>query len=55
MKLIFERGGALGFTKGMSPRVLVSIPSTAICWSVYQFFKEFLYRYRIGGVDIKGD
>jgi len=30
--------------KGLGPRVISIFPSTAICWSVYEFFKHFLYK-----------
>uniref|UniRef100_A0A1L8E0X7 Putative mitochondrial solute carrier protein n=1 Tax=Nyssomyia neivai TaxID=330878 RepID=A0A1L8E0X7_9DIPT len=39
MKKIYERAGPLGFFKGLMPRVLYSMPATAICWSTYEFFK----------------
>lgn len=29
----------MGFFKGLLPRVLYSMPATAICWSTYEFFK----------------
>lgn len=28
--------------QGLSARVLYQMPSTAICWSVYEFFKFFI-------------
>lgn len=34
--------GPLGFFKGLAPRVLYSMPATAICWSTYEFFKFIL-------------
>lgn len=34
--------GPLGFFRGLVPRVLYSMPATAICWSTYEFFKFFL-------------
>lgn len=34
--------GPLGFVKGLVPRVLYSMPATAICWSTYEFFKFLL-------------
>ena len=30
------------FFQGLQARVLFQVPSTAICWSVYEFFKYFL-------------
>ena len=44
LKLIYERDGVKGFARGIRPRVIQVFPSTAICWTVYEFFKHFLYR-----------
>ncbi|RHZ67248.1 hypothetical protein Glove_302g24 [Diversispora epigaea] len=41
-KYIYERYGLTGFMRGMKPRVLSHMPSTAICWSVYEYFKWFI-------------
>ncbi|KIY70316.1 mitochondrial carrier [Cylindrobasidium torrendii FP15055 ss-10] len=38
-KLIWARDGIKGFARGISPRVLTAMPSTAICWLSYEFFK----------------
>lgn len=35
-------GGPLGFFKGLSARVVYQMPSTAICWSTYEFMKYIL-------------
>ncbi|KAG0261932.1 Fe(2+) transporter [Actinomortierella ambigua] len=43
-KLIYQRQGMAGFAKGLQPRVLSHMPSTAICWSVYEYGKWFLRR-----------
>ncbi|KAF9278673.1 Fe(2+) transporter [Mortierella antarctica] len=43
-KLIYQRQGLAGFAKGLQPRVLSHMPSTAICWSVYEYGKWFLNR-----------
>uniref|UniRef100_A0A0A9ZHV2 Mitoferrin-1 n=1 Tax=Lygus hesperus TaxID=30085 RepID=A0A0A9ZHV2_LYGHE len=42
VRAVYRLGGPLGFFKGLSPRVLYQMPSTAICWSTYEFFKWFL-------------
>ena len=34
--------GVRGYFKGVTARVLYQMPSTAICWSVYEFFKHIL-------------
>ncbi|KAF9922769.1 Fe(2+) transporter [Linnemannia zychae] len=43
-KLIYQRQGLAGFGKGLQPRVLSHMPSTAICWGVYEYGKWFLSR-----------
>jgi solute carrier family 25 iron transporter 28/37 len=40
--IIYERHGVRGFFRGFRPRVLTNMPSTAISWSVYEYFKWFL-------------
>ncbi|CAA9999837.1 unnamed protein product [Nesidiocoris tenuis] len=42
IKAVYKLGGPLGFFKGLTPRVLYQMPSTAICWSTYEFWKWFL-------------
>lgn len=41
---IYKAVGPMGFFKGLVPRVLYSMPATAICWSTYEFFKFILTR-----------
>lgn len=41
-KMVYRLGGVSGFFQGLQARVLFQVPSTAICWSVYEFFKYFL-------------
>lgn len=36
---IYRLNGLGGFFKGLKARVLYQMPSTAICWSTYEFFK----------------
>ena len=36
---IYQTVGLRGYFKGVTARVLYQAPSTAICWSVYEFFK----------------
>ncbi|RCI06361.1 Fe(2+) transporter [Rhizopus stolonifer] len=40
--LIYGRHGISGFFRGYRPRILANMPSTAISWSVYEYFKWFL-------------
>ena len=35
--------GPKGFFRGLSARVVYQMPSTAISWSIYEFFKHYLY------------
>ncbi|KAJ3294385.1 Fe(2+) transporter [Borealophlyctis nickersoniae] len=41
-KLIHQKNGWLGFTRGMQARVLSHMPATAICWTTYEFMKMIL-------------
>jgi len=40
VKLIWKRDGAVGFTRGITPRILTVMPSSALCWLSYEFFSE---------------
>lgn len=42
IRQIYSVAGAGGFFRGMTARVLYSMPATAICWSTYEFFKYYL-------------
>ncbi len=39
---IYNISGFKGYWKGLNARVVYQMPSTAICWSVYEFFKYSL-------------
>ncbi|KAG7444277.1 mitochondrial carrier [Guyanagaster necrorhizus] len=39
LKIIWTRDGIKGFGRGLTPRVLTTVPSTALCWLSYEFFK----------------
>jgi hypothetical protein len=39
-KIIWERNGARGFFRGVSPRVVTFMPSNALCWLSYEFFSK---------------
>ncbi|KAF9434498.1 Fe(2+) transporter [Entomortierella beljakovae] len=43
-RLIYQRQGVAGFAKGLQPRILSHMPSTAICWSVYEYGKFLIQR-----------
>lgn len=36
---IYQTAGVRGFFRGVTARVVYQAPSTAVCWSVYEFFK----------------
>ncbi|KAF8584021.1 mitochondrial carrier [Ramaria rubella] len=38
-RIIWQRDGLRGFMRGLSPRVLTFMPSNALCWLSYEFFK----------------
>ncbi|KZP01695.1 mitochondrial carrier [Calocera viscosa TUFC12733] len=38
-KIIWQRNGIWGFARGLTPRVLTYMPSNALCWLCYEFFK----------------
>merc|ERR1712000_179445 len=40
-RLLYQREGVRGFFKGVRPRVITTMPSTAICWSAYEFCKAY--------------
>lgn len=39
IRVIWRRDGFKGFGRGLTPRVLTIMPSTALCWLSYEFFK----------------
>ncbi|XP_056889916.1 mitoferrin-1 isoform X2 [Takifugu flavidus] len=41
-RTVYRLGGPAAFFKGVQARVIYQMPSTAIAWSVYEFFKYFL-------------
>jgi solute carrier family 25 iron transporter 28/37 len=43
-RTIYEFRGFKGFFRGMQARVVYQMPSTAISWSVYEFFKFVITR-----------
>ncbi|CAG0916479.1 unnamed protein product [Notodromas monacha] len=42
-KMVYRIGGLSGYFQGLRARVIYQMPSTAIAWSVYEFFKHHLY------------
>ncbi|XP_075063302.1 mitoferrin-1 isoform X2 [Mixophyes fleayi] len=45
IRTVYQLGGMGGYFKGVQARVIYQMPSTAIAWSVYEFFKYFLSRH----------
>lgn len=43
-RTVYRMGGAPAFFKGVQARVIYQMPSTAISWSVYEFFKYVITR-----------
>jgi len=41
-RTVYNLAGSLGFFQGLRARILYQMPSTAISWSVYEFFKHYL-------------
>ncbi|CAG9325765.1 unnamed protein product [Blepharisma stoltei] len=44
-KLIYLEDGALGFVKGIVPRMLFFLPGAAVSWSVYEYTKRLISKY----------
>ncbi|PSR72820.1 hypothetical protein PHLCEN_2v11317 [Hermanssonia centrifuga] len=38
-RIIWKRDGMRGFARGLAPRVLTFMPSNALCWLSYEFFR----------------
>ncbi|CCH42965.1 Mitochondrial RNA-splicing protein MRS4 [Wickerhamomyces ciferrii] len=43
-KIIYQLDGFKGFWKGIKPRIISNVPSTAICWTAYEMAKYYLTR-----------
>ncbi|KZT59902.1 mitochondrial carrier [Calocera cornea HHB12733] len=41
-KIIWQRNGIWGFSRGLTPRVLTYMPSNALCWLCYEFFSRYI-------------
>lgn len=44
MTTVYTLGGLRGFFRGMVARVIYQMPSTAISWTTYEFFKFVLIK-----------
>ncbi len=38
LRIIWRRDGLRGFSRGLAPRVVMHMPSNALCWLSYEFF-----------------
>ncbi|KAJ8013763.1 hypothetical protein DPEC_G00033170 [Dallia pectoralis] len=45
-RTVYRLGGVPGFFKGVQARVIYQMPSTAISWSVYEFFKYGITKHQ---------
>lgn len=45
-RTVYKLGGLQGFLKGVQARIIYQVPSTAISWSVYEFFKYGLTKHQ---------
>jgi solute carrier family 25 iron transporter 28/37 len=45
LKIIWQRDGLRGFSRGLSPRVVTHMPSNALCWLSYEFFSACAWFY----------
>ncbi|WFD30848.1 Fe(2+) transporter [Malassezia sp. CBS 17886] len=41
-RIIYQREGLRGFSRGLAPRILTNMPSNALCWLSYEGFRFFL-------------
>lgn len=44
VRYIYQNHGAKGFLRGLKPRIVANMPSTAICWTSYEMAKFYLYK-----------
>lgn len=44
-RIIWARDGLKGFARGLSPRVLTVMPSSALCWMSYEFFSSVIFSF----------
>lgn len=44
LKALYDQGGMKIFARGLKPRIVFNVPSTAISWTAYEMAKEVLLR-----------
>ncbi|XP_041124461.1 mitoferrin-2-like [Polyodon spathula] len=45
-RTVYRLGGVLAYFKGVQARIIYQMPSTAIAWTVYEFFKYFITEHQ---------
>ncbi|KAG8222585.1 hypothetical protein J437_LFUL010427 [Ladona fulva] len=45
-RTVYRLGGIRGYFQGLRARVLYQVPSTAICWTTYEFFKYSMSKWK---------
>ncbi|KAA0718239.1 Mitoferrin-2 Mitochondrial iron transporter 2 [Triplophysa tibetana] len=45
-RTVYRHGGLPAYFKGVQARIIYQMPSTAISWSVYEFFKYFITKHQ---------
>lgn len=53
-RTVYQLGGPSAFFRGVQARVIYQMPSTAIAWSVYEFFKYFMTKQQLEREAAKG-
>lgn len=51
-KIIYKMDGISGFWKGIKPRIVSNVPSTAICWTAYEMAKYYLTKTSINSASL---
>jgi len=54
-RIILEKQGVAGFTRGLAPRVLTNMPSNALCWLSYEGFRFLLKGKPSAGPSLRAD
>lgn len=47
VRYIYNMNGMSGFARGMRPRIVANMPSTAICWTSYEMAKFYLHKSNV--------
>lgn len=55
MRIIWQRDGMKGFSRGITPRVVTFMPSNALCWLSYEFFSEYFAMFCAAAFHVLND